>query len=95
MPLHPGHLERIPDELRPRVLLETGYGTRFGISDEELRPLVGGILDRAGLIAASDVLLLPKPQHSDLREMRDGQVLWGWPHLVQDEVMTQLHSTSA
>ena len=35
-------------------------------------------------------LLLPKPQHSDLREMRDGQVLWGWPHLVQDEVMTQL-----
>ncbi len=22
--------------------------------------------------------------------MRDGQVLWGWPHLVQDEVMTQL-----
>ena len=24
------------------------------------------------------------------REMRDGQVLWGWPHLVQDQAMTQI-----
>ena len=90
VPLHPGHLDRIPDELRSSVLLETGYGERFGVADDELRPLVGGVLDRTALIAASDVLLLPKPQHEDLRDMRDGQVLWGWPHLVQDEVMTQL-----
>jgi alanine dehydrogenase len=52
--------------------------------------LVGGIVDRAELVAAADVVLLPKPQHDDLRDMRDGQVLWGWPHLVQDPVMTQL-----
>ncbi|WP_137846028.1 N(5)-(carboxyethyl)ornithine synthase [Microbacterium sp. 2FI] len=90
VPLHPGHLDRIPDALRPHVLLETGYGERFGASDEELRPLVGGILDRPELIAAADVLLLPKPQHEDLREMRDGQTLWGWPHLVQDAEMTQI-----
>ncbi len=90
VPLHPGHLERIPDELRPFILLETGYAERFGIADVELRPLVGGILPRAELIAASDVVLLPKPQHADLRDMRDGQTLWGWPHLVQDETMTQL-----
>jgi len=90
VPLHPGHLERLPDELRPHVLLETGYGERFGIADQQLRPLVGGLLDRAELFAAADVVLLPKPQHDDLRQMRDGQVLWGWPHLVQDETMTQL-----
>ncbi|MCR2786031.1 MULTISPECIES: N(5)-(carboxyethyl)ornithine synthase [unclassified Microbacterium] len=90
VPLHPGHLERIPDQLRPHVLLETGYGERFGVSDDQLRPLVGGVLDRAELFAAADVLLLPKPQHDDLRQMRDGQILWGWPHLVQDELMTQL-----
>ncbi|MET0673863.1 MAG: N(5)-(carboxyethyl)ornithine synthase [Microbacterium pygmaeum] len=90
VPIHPGHLERIPDELRGSILLETGYALRFGISDDELRPLVGAILDRGAVIAAADVLLLPKPQHEDLRAMRDGQVLWGWPHLVQDEVMTQL-----
>lgn len=90
VPLHPGHLERIPDELRPHLLLETGYGERFGVSDDDLRPLVGGLLDRAALFAAADVLLLPKPQHADLLEMRDGRILWGWPHLVQDERMTQL-----
>jgi alanine dehydrogenase len=90
VPVHPGHLDRIPDELRAHVLLESGYGERFGISDDELRPMVGGIVDRAELVAAADVVLLPKPQHDDLRDMRDGQVLWGWPHLVQDPVMTQL-----
>lgn len=90
VPIHPGHLDRIADELRPRVILETGYGAQFGISDDELRPLVGAIASRGDLIAASDVLLLPKPQVEDLEQMRDGQVLWGWPHLVQDERMTQL-----
>ncbi|WP_292834776.1 N(5)-(carboxyethyl)ornithine synthase [Microbacterium sp.] len=90
VPIHPSHVERIPDDLRSNVLLETGYGARFGVSDAELRPLVGGILDRGELIATADVLLLPKPQHADLRDMRVGQVLWGWPHLVQDAVMTQI-----
>ena len=27
---------------------------------------------------------------SDLAELRDGQVLWGWPHCVQDAELTQL-----
>ncbi|MCR2810060.1 MULTISPECIES: N(5)-(carboxyethyl)ornithine synthase [unclassified Microbacterium] len=90
VPLHPGHFDKVPEELRPHLLLESGYGRRFGVEDDELRPLVGGILERDALIAASDVVLLPKPQHGDLREMRDGQVLWGWPHLVQDREMTQI-----
>lgn len=90
VPLHPAHVERLPGELRSRIVLEEGYGERFGVSDEDLRPLVGQVASRGALIAASDVLLLPKPQHEDLAEMRDGQVLWGWPHLVQDERMTQL-----
>lgn len=90
VPVHPAHLGRLPDDLRSRIVLEERYGERFGISDEELRPLVGSVTDRSALIAASDVLLLPKPQLEDLDEMRDGQVLWGWPHLVQDERMTQL-----
>ncbi|MEV8266518.1 N(5)-(carboxyethyl)ornithine synthase [Microbacterium sp. NPDC076911] len=90
VPIHPGHLERIPHELRPRVLLEQGYAERFGISDEDLRPFVGAVLPRSEIIAASDTILLPKPQLQDLHELRNGQTLWGWPHLVQDEAMTQL-----
>ena len=90
VPLHPAHLDRIPEELRPRLLLEAGYGRRFGVSDDELRPLVGRIAPRDAVIAEADVVLLPKPQAADVRELREGQVLWGWPHLVQDPELTQL-----
>ncbi|HWI31997.1 MAG TPA: N(5)-(carboxyethyl)ornithine synthase [Microbacterium sp.] len=90
VPIHPGHLDRLPEELRPRIVLEEGYGERFGVSDAELGALVGRVLPREALIAASDVVLLPKPQFDDLAELRGGQVLWGWPHLVQDRRMTQV-----
>ena len=35
-------------------------------------------------------MVLPKPQHEDVARMHAGQVLWGWPHCVQDPTMTQL-----
>ena len=35
-------------------------------------------------------MLLPKPTLDDLQELRDGQVLWGWPHCVQDPDLTQI-----
>ena len=90
VPIHPGHFERLPDDLRERVIVEEGYAERFGIADAELLPFVGRFAPRDEVIAASDVVLLPKPQVEDLQGLRDGQVLWGWPHLVQDERMTQL-----
>ena len=39
---------------------------------------------REELIAECDVILLTKPDARDLAELRAGQVLWGWPHCVQD-----------
>ncbi|MFD4829555.1 N(5)-(carboxyethyl)ornithine synthase [Streptomyces uncialis] len=90
LPLHPSHLDRIAPDIRARTYLEEGYGERFGIADDALRPLVGGLRSRERLIAECDVLLLPKPMHEDVAELREGQVLWGWPHCVQDEKMTQL-----
>lgn len=90
VPLHPGHFDRIPEQLRPRIVIEAGYGAGFGVSDDELRPFVGRVASREEVISASDVVLLPKPQIADVSAMRDGQVLWGWPHLVQDEEFTQL-----
>jgi alanine dehydrogenase len=88
--LHPAHLDRIDPALRARLTLEQGYGERLGIRDAELAPLVGRIAPRAQVLAESDVVLLPKPQAADLAEMHAGQVLWGWPHCVQDEQITQL-----
>ncbi|MGZ8719293.1 MAG: N(5)-(carboxyethyl)ornithine synthase [Aeromicrobium sp.] len=90
LPIHPRHLERIDPDLRRSIILETGYGDRFGLSDSHLEPLVGRICSREEVIAGSDVVLLPKPQAEDLAALRDGQVLWGWPHCVQDRAVTQL-----
>jgi alanine dehydrogenase len=90
LPLHPGHLDRIDPALRARITLEHGYGARFGRDDADLAGLVVGFADREELLATADVVLLPKPQHADVAAMRAGQVLWGWPHCVQDPGLTQL-----
>lgn len=88
--IHPAHFDRIDPGLRNRVFLEHGYGERFGYSDERLEPLVAGHRTRAELFSECDVLLLPKPSAEDLENLRPGQVVWGWPHCVQDQRMTQL-----
>ncbi len=90
LPLHPRHLDRLPDALRPSVFLELGYGERFGLADERIASQVAGLRSRAQLFEQCDIILQPKPLPSDLTEMREGQVLWGWPHCVQDREMTQL-----
>ena len=88
--IHPAHLERIAPELRSRTYLEEGYGEAFGFPDAQLAPLVAGMRPRDALMAGSDVLLLPKPLAADLAKLRPGQIVWGWPHCVQDPEMTQL-----
>ena len=88
--LHPRHLERVPADLRERMYLEAGYGERFGVSDDDLRELVAGVRSHDQLVDECDVILQPKPLHADVAELREGQVLWGWPHCVQDEALTQL-----
>ena len=90
LPIHPLHVQRIAADLRERIYLERGFGEPCGIPDDMLRPWVAGLLTREELLGVCDVILLPKPQPQDFREMREGQVLWGWPHCVQDERITQL-----
>jgi len=90
LPIHPLHLERVDADLRARIYLEHGYGEQFGISDERLTANVAGLRSRDQLIAECDVILLPKPLSQDVADLRAGQILWGWPHCVQDEKLTQL-----
>ncbi|WP_416375702.1 N(5)-(carboxyethyl)ornithine synthase [Neomicrococcus lactis] len=90
VPIHPAHFERIHEDYRHRIMVESGYGEPFGMDDSEIAKFVGSIGTRTEVIAASDILLLPKPQPSDLEDMKDGQILWGWPHCVQDDAITQL-----
>ncbi|MEO7069036.1 MAG: N(5)-(carboxyethyl)ornithine synthase [Nostocoides sp.] len=90
LPIHPRHFPRIDEALRGAIFLESGYGERFGFTDKDLAPQVGGIRTREQLIADCDVILQPKPMTEEVAALRDGQVLWGWPHCVQDGELTQL-----
>lgn len=89
LPIHPDHLPGLDADLRGRITLEHGYGERFGRDDASLADHVAGFAPRAQLLAESDVVLLPKPQLADVAAMGRGQVLWGWPHCVQDTALTQ------
>ena len=90
LPVHPAHFDRIDPALRKRVYLQENYGEYFGVPDSRLAPFVAGFRSREELVAECDVILLAKPLHQDLAELREGQVLWGWPHCVQDEKVTQI-----
>jgi alanine dehydrogenase len=88
--LHPRHLDRIDPDLRAAMVLETGYGHHFGVTEGDLRALGIDVADRASLLERVDVVLQPKPTLGEASELREGQVLWGWPHCVQDVALTQL-----
>jgi alanine dehydrogenase len=90
LPIHPEHIPHLDEDLRARITLEHGYGERFGAPDASLAPYVAGFASRAEILAGSEVVLLPKPQHSDVAALGPGQVLWGWPHCVQDAELTQI-----
>ena len=89
LPIHPDHFENIDPHLRRSIFVEEGYGSRFGAKPMDLESLFGGVRTQSQMFDDCDVILLPKPQAEDLTEMREGQVLWGWPHCVQDEKLTQ------
>lgn len=89
LPIHPAHVGKIDPLLRQRIFFEEGYGERFDIDDDALAAIMGRVRSREELLADCDVILLPKVQAGDLADMREGQVVWGWPHCVQDTVLTQ------
>lgn len=89
LPIHPHHFDSIPAELRGSILVEEGYGRRFGVSEQDLRDRFREIRTQAQLFDECDIILLPKPLAEDLAEMHEGQILWGWPHCVQDAKLAQ------
>ena len=89
VPIHPDHFELIPENLCENIFFEEGYGAPFGVSDVELEARFGGMRTREELLGGSGVVLLAKPKAEDLRELREGGVLWGWPHCVQQRDITQ------
>jgi alanine dehydrogenase len=90
IPIHPDHLPRLPEDLRRLLIFEEGYGAALGISDDEIARQTGGIATRRELLADLGAVVLPKPEVEDLEILREGGLLWGWPHCVQQRALTQV-----
>ncbi|MFT6051817.1 MAG: N5-(carboxyethyl)ornithine synthase [Halioglobus sp.] len=89
LPIHPAHLSRIPEELRKQLLFEEGYGAPFNISDSEIAAQTGGIATRHELLADLGRVIMCKPVLADLQELKEGGILWGYVHCVQQRDITQ------
>ena len=90
IPIHPAHISNIPEEFRKRIYFETGYSRKFGFDDDYLRSYSAGVFSKPELFEKCDIVLLPKPTEGDFQYFREGLVLWGWPHCVQGEAITQV-----
>ncbi len=89
LPIHPDHFPRLSEEMRRQLIFEKGYGAPFGIEDSEIAECTGGIATRSEILADIGRVIIPKPVLSDLQELREGGILWGYPHCVQQWDITQ------
>ncbi len=89
VPIYPEHISFLPEKIRSFLCFEKGYGDHFGYSDEQLGMGVSSFLTRDELFRECDILILPKPTVSDLNQMSENQVLWGWAHCVQQHDIVQ------
>lgn len=89
VPVHPEHLQRLPESVRRSMVFETGYGAPFDIPDSVLADQTGGVATRAEILAKSDIVVVAKPVLEDLQELREGGVLWGYVHCAQQRGITQ------
>lgn len=89
VPIHPGHLSRIPEDIRRQLIFEEGYGAPFNIPDSEIAAQTGGTATRHELLADLGTVLIAKPVLADLNELREGGILWGYVHCVQQRDITQ------
>ena len=91
VPIHPKHIKYISEEFRKQITFEEGYGVRFGMDDSALAKLTSGrVALREEILQGFDCVLMPKPLAIDLSEVREGAVVWGWPHCVQQKEITQI-----
>ncbi len=90
LPIDPRHFDRIPDDVARRLIFERGYGEPFGVSDDMIARRFGGLASRRELLSDCDGIVLPKPTPEDLHELHRGALLWGWPHCVHQQEITEI-----
>jgi N5-(carboxyethyl)ornithine synthase len=91
IPIHPEHLVRLSAKTRSQLVFEHGYAQQFGISDAELGKLTSGsTMSRESLLSDLGNVIIAKPTLDDLKNLREGGVLWGYPHCTQQREITQI-----
>ena len=89
VPIHPEHLKRLPEYIRKQLIFEKGYGAPFNIADEEISDLIGGMATRSEILSDIGSAIIAKPILADLKELKAGGILWGYPHCAQQMEITQ------
>jgi len=89
VPIHPDHLSRLPKEIRKQLIFEEGYGKAFGLDDKFFISQTGGVASRHELLAELGSVIIAKPVLADLKEIREGGLIWGYPHCAQQGDITQ------
>ena len=89
LPIHPEHLKRLPEFIRRQLIFEKGYGDPFNINDEEIADQTGGMASRAEILSDIGSAIIAKPMLSDLMELKERGILWGYPHCAQQMNVTQ------
>lgn len=89
LPIHPDHLFRLPLAVRKKLIFEKGYGIPFNKSDEEMETHSGGVAKRSELLSEIGSVVIAKPVLADLKELKEGGTLWGYPHCAQQNEITQ------
>ena len=91
VPIHPQHLKLIPQKIRKSLFFQKGYGVPFGMDDTEIQAFTGNPLrEREDLLGSFPIILITKPVAEDFALMREGTLVWGWVHSVQQSVITQI-----
>lgn len=91
VPIHPDHLKRLPENIRRQLVFERGYGEPFHMTDDEIAELSSGsTMQRDRLLSEVGNVIIIKPVASDLETLKEGGVMWGYPHCAQQRPITQL-----
>ena len=90
VPIHPDHLKRLPYEILKHLVFEKSYGEPFGMEDSEIASLTRGhTMKRQDLLSKLGNVIIAKPVLSDLQSLKEGGLLWGYPHCTQQQEITQ------
>ena len=91
VPIHPDHLPRLPEIVRRQLIFEEDYAKPFNVSNEEIAALTSGkTMKREKLLTEVGNVIIAKPVLSDFQSLKNGGILWGYPHCTQQREITQV-----